>query len=825
MTPRFLLSWYLTLQFFSLAGLPLAFSWLRGLPSRGYAAAKALGLLLSGVLLWWGGTLHLWDTQGAAVFGAAGLLFLAGLWSMRAQWDEARAWWRAHRTFVLTAELLFAGAFLLWSAVRATQPQLETAGGEKWMEIAFLNAVLRSPTMPPHDPWLSGFAISYYYLGYLLLGMVTRAAAVPATVAFNLGNAAWFALAAVGAYGIVYDMAGGKHPRASLLAPLLLLVTGNGEGFLEVLHARGILPAAFWRWLDIRSLNQAPGEPFSWVPTRFFWWWQASRTIHDYTPWSADQEVIDEFPAFSFTLGDMHPHLLALPFVLLAVALALNLWKTQARPDTAGAKTTTLTLKQWEKRLQPWFGCAVILGALGFLNTWDFPIYWGLIVAAFILGKAAHMPQGSATEPDEESEGTHLPTLILALREALPEAVILGVLSIALYFPFWVGLRSQAGGLLPNLFNATRLPQFVVMFVPFVVPIVAIVLESAQQAEIHWKEILSWSLPIIGIGLLGSLILGILVGSPYIVTLLRGEPIEGLNLDVQTIMQALIRRALNPWTGLLLIAGCVTLVLAFFHSTDKETSLSPELTFPMLLVLLGLGLTLVPEFVFLKDVFSTRMNTIFKFYFQAWVLWSLASAWWLVTHTGEKKIATAATYLLVGVGLVYTLLAVPARAREHGTTIALPPDLSAWTLDGTAWLETSHPDDWAAVQWINQTIPGRPVILEAPGDNHKAYTYEGRVSALTGLPTVLGWAGHEMQWRGTYDEQARREKDLETLFTTTDPDMTQTLLRRYDITYIYIGPKERERYPVEGLSKFATLFPIVYQNDGVTIYQVQDTSN
>ena len=826
MTLLFILRWYLTLQLFALAGLPLAFAWLRGLPSRGYAVAKGLGILLSGVLLWWGSITHFWDHTTGAAISAAGLLFLIGMWAMRDHWHDVIPWWQKRRAFVLLTEGLFAVAFLAWCAVRATQPHLETAGGEKWMEIAFLNAVLRSPTMPPHDPWLSGFAISYYYLGYLLLGMITRLAAVPATIAFNLGNAAWFALAAAAAYGIVYDMSDGKHPGRSFLAPLLLLVTGNGEGLLEVLHARGLLPAAFWSWLDIRSINTPPSPPFSWVPTRFFWWWQASRTLHDYTPWGADQEVIDEFPAFSFILGDMHPHLLALPFVLLAIALALNAWKqgvgqVPAATDSPAGETPTAgkTVPAWLLQLRPWFGYAVVLGALGFLNTWDFPIYWALIVSAAGL----HLfRKYSALPPTDATPQTPYSLWGDVIWQLLPEAIVLGVSSIALYLPFWIGLRSQAGGILPNLFNATRLPHFAVMFLPFLVPLLGLILTAARQTQLRWRMLLGWALPILGGLLLLGLIVGLLTGSSYLQALLKGEPIEGLNLEVETVAAALGQRLLNPWTAVLLILGCLILAWALFRTPSSPGSDSPG--FPMLLAFLGLGLTLVPEFFFLKDVFSTRMNTIFKFYFQAWVLWSLASAWWLAELPEPHRLFTkAAPYvasLLIAAGCVYTFLAIPARAEEHGTLFSFPPDFSTWTLDGAAWLEQIHPDDWAALQWLNQTIAGRPVILEAPADNNAAYTYSGRVSALTGLPTVLGWAGHELQWRGNYDEPLRREQDLERLFTTTNLADTTALLAQYGVTYIYIGPTEQERYPVEGLKKFGRLFTAVYQNGDVVIYRV-----
>ncbi|HQE92524.1 MAG TPA: DUF2298 domain-containing protein [Anaerolineae bacterium] len=818
------LSWYLTLQFFALAGLPLAWAWLRRLPSRGYAVAKALGLLLTGAVFWWGGILHLWGNTTSAILVSAGLVFAVGWWAMRRQWAEIRPWWQAQRTFVLVTEALFLGTLALWTMVRASQPQLETAGGEKWMEIAFLNAVLRAPQIPPHDPWLSGYAISYYYLGYFLLGMLTRLSALPATVAFNLGCAGWFALTAVGAYGIVYDLLERRAVFRSLLAPLLLLLTGNAEGLLEVLHARGLLPVRFWTWLDIRNLNTAPQPPFSWKPTRFFWWWQGSRVLTDYAPWGDRVEIIDEFPAFSFILGDMHPHVLALPFVLLAVALALHLYRTISEKEFG------VTL--W-RRFTPLIGYALVLGALGFLNTWDFPIYWALMVGGIIVARYAR-----ATPTSEETRRPWA-QFFDVVWTTVPEGFVLGVLSVLLYFPFWYALRSQAGGVLPNLFNATPWPQFVVMFAPLLVPLLGVIVGAARKAGVK-----GWWAPAGGVGLVAVIaLLGLLVGAgaayPYLQSVLHHEPIQGLSITPEMVIAAIKTRWMQPWVGLALASGVAAVVLALFSrqssvvsaqssvssSESPPTSYSLLLTpysFPALLALIGLLLTLAPEYVYLQDVFMARMNTIFKFYFQAWVLWSLAGAWqlalWLeprparVKSSGWRYAVTAISCLLIAVGLVYTVLAVPARAEEHG---------KPWTLDGAAWLATSQPADYAAIQWLNANVAGAPVIVEAPGDQFRAYVYEGRVAALTGLPTVLGWAGHERQWRGNYDEPAQREKDLETLFTTLNQDEARLILHHYNVSYIYVGPLERERYPAAGLAKFAAMFPAVYQSKDVTIYRVE----
>ncbi len=113
------------------------------------------------------------------------------------------------------------------------------------------------------------------------------------------------------------------------LAPLFLLFVSNIEGFLEILHRHGIFwPAQstsnFWTWLGIKDLSDPPTQPLAWIPDRFWWWWRASRVVSDFDLRGNFQEIIDEFPFFSFLLGDLHPHVLAIPFNLLAVAIALN---------------------------------------------------------------------------------------------------------------------------------------------------------------------------------------------------------------------------------------------------------------------------------------------------------------------------------------------------------------------------------------------------------------------------------------------------------------------------------------------------------------------
>jgi YYY domain-containing protein len=830
--------WYLVVQVFGLAALPLCLRLFRYMPDRGYGLSKPLGLLLAGWLFWFLtilGWLH--NTSGGVVVALA-LLAVTGLalWSTRQPNNQQpnHLSWRT----ILVTEVLFVLTFAAWCLVRAHMPRIETAGGEKWMEIAFLRAILRSDIFPPHDPWLSGFAISYYHFGYIIIAAITRLAAASPSIAFNLGVATLFALTCTGAFSLVYNLttalptalsAGSKKREGiggGLLGALMVAVLGNLGGLLEMLYTRGVGPASFWQWLDVRSLNTPP-EGGGWIPTRFFWWWRASRILHDYTPWGTEQEVIDEFPAFSFILGDMHPHVLGLPFVLLAIGLALNLyrrmtWRTGPDPDVWRLKllgqTISLPLHPWE-----WGVYAICLGGLGFLNTWDFPIYLFVVAAAYALAHLRISPTSRLA-----FYGSRFLVLFLPLL----------VLGIVLYFPFWRSFQSQASGILPNLFNATRLPQFLVMFGPLFFIAAVYVGDRARQSGIKPGQVVKWALVIIlGVTSILVIVLGLVLllvwlgvlptegEIAYLQAWLHNETIAGLESvkDVRAIMtQSLVTRLANPWTAFCLLALLVAIIFVLRESVRRAAGQAddPQSTsqigvnvqgFVLLLFATGLLLTLSVEFVYLRDHFRIRMNTVFKFYFQAWVVWAIAGAYALVNLSRRRALwawgMVSVAALLVIAGLVYPALAIPARAREYGG----PP-----TLDGAAYLAQVYPDDYAAIAWLNQNIEGTPVILEAPGGG---YQYEGRVSAHTGLPTVLGWSGHEWQWRGTLGTQEQRKPDIDTLYSSVNLTEVLTLLDKYGISYVYVGPVERERYPAAGLAKFDSLMDVVYDTGSVTIYR------
>ncbi|MDY6916494.1 MAG: hypothetical protein SVP26_00905, partial [Chloroflexota bacterium] len=141
------------------------------------------------------------------------------------------------------------------------------------------------------------------------------------------------------------------------------------------------------------------------------------------------------------------------------------------------------------------------------------------------------------------------------------------------------------------------------------------------------------------------------------------------------------------------------------------------------------------------------------------------------------------------------------------------------TLDGLAWHQRDHPEEYEAITWFNDSVDGVAVIVTAPG---YAYSDHGIISQCTGLPTVLGWEGHEWVWRGSDVAYRGRRADIEQIYTSSDTAQLAALLDKYDVTYVYVGRLEREMYGEDAGEQLAGFMDVVFENDGVTVYAVSE---
>ncbi|MFQ5942185.1 MAG: DUF2298 domain-containing protein [Anaerolineales bacterium] len=873
-----IVAWWLVASLLGLLAFPLTYRIFHRLPDRGYAFARPLGLLAASYVLWLGASVELVPNNLGGAVGALLALGALSLWVLRGKRGEIKRWIRANHRTILSVEVLFGASYLVWAFVRANNPEI--AFTEKPMELAFLNSILRSESFPPIDPWLSGYGISYYYFGYVMIALLTQLSGASAAVSFNLANALWFAMVAAASYSILYNLlaARGREPNrlVPLLAPLFVLVAGNLEGFLDVLHAQhlfwqqlpnGEMQSSFWEWLDIKQLSEPPTSGPGWIPDRHLWWWRASRVVRDVNLAGIDIEVIDEFPFFSFLLADNHPHLLAIPYALMTVAFSLQVFLGGERGEVRLARSdisrdglvraawigvglllSVITLRAIlgatgiealsileaiqrasVELLIAVVGLALIsvlllvisgvlpvglgrvefvfaawlFGSLAFLNTWDSPIYLALLLV--VLAWVSHTERFREWAP-----------------RLLYTGVSVGAAAILLYLPWYPSFASQAAGIVANFMFPTRIQQFVVMFGVSFIPIVAWLIWRGRgrkgRRDLIWK---------VGLGVpLLLLILTVLFGASNYATLI-GDPIlledalRGLGAAGSTVQEgarAVLEEGLQRrllFSGTVLVLGLtlgvsVWLLVNASTESDKENS---DSIWPFTILLIGVGalLVLAPEFVYLRDLFGTRMNTVFKFYFSAWILWGLAAAYASVELWPKSyrvpQVLRLAIYIPLILGFVYPILATVTKTNGFNP-------VGGRTLNGIVYLAGQSAGDYDAIRWINAGLP-EGVIAEAIGGS---YTQYARISTHTGLPTVLGWGGHEVQWRGDAEPQGSRQGDIQRLYETENWSEAEELLDKYGIAYVYIGPLEQSTYVRLSERKFETFMDKIFDNGVVRIY-------
>jgi YYY domain-containing protein len=829
--------WYLLITLLGMLAFPLAYKLLPGLADRGYTLARTLGLLIWGYLFWLLGSLGVLENSAAAEVFALTILAAFGYlaWCSLDK-IELFNWLRQQRRMVIVVEALFLLAFMGWSIVRSANPEI--VGTEKPMELAFVNALLSSPTLPPHDPWLSGHDISYYYFGYVMVAMLARLTGTLGGVAFNLGISLVFALTAIGAYGVLYNMLNVRREReddskaagfsfSALIAPLFVLIISNLSGLLQLMRVYGVFwrktvegqwVSPFWAWLDIGSLSTPPTE----TSFKHWWWWQGSRIVQDYDYlWNKKEGVIDEFPFFSFLLADLHAHVMALPFGFMAMALALNLLSARCLGQM---RCYWIRL---DLDLLSYGFAAFVLGALGFLNAWDFPFYVALFAGAYVI-KRLH--------DSNQADTGHEFSLAKSAKEFIAMGVSLGVIGGLAFLPFYQGFSSQAGGLVPNLIYITKGVYEWIMFAPLLLPIFGLLIYL-------WRLYGDRRRFITGVKASLVLLAMLLVVTAALTALLAGGTVlEKVNPQAsfetsaflgslqapgfqELISEGIARRLQTPGT-LLTLMPILIIVFALLWPWRSALSVKDDVqmpstgqTFALLLILLGAVLVLIPEFVYLRDFFRFRINTIFKLYYLAWVVWSVAAAYGMVVVWRKVTGFPGITFKTISITLLIVALLYPGMALWTKTNGFNPRQ---WELDGTAYLMRHNPDEAAAIKWLQEAPLG--IVAESVGSS---YSDHARISTHSGHPAVLGWVGHERQWRGGVEQIGSREDDIARLYCSRSWQDLRAILNRYDIRYVVIGELERKIYEpasrscAAGLDEaiFAQYLTLSFKQGKVSIYE------
>jgi Chlor_Arch_YYY domain len=792
--------WYLAAALLGLLVYPLLRPALRFLPDRGYPLARIAGLLLLAFLAWISGSLGLLPYTRAAIGFLAELIAVAGLFLAYRQRRELAAEFRANWRYYLVVEIVFLGLFGLDLMIRYFNPDLwhPWKGGERPMDFAYLNAVIKSTSFPAYDPWFAGGYLNYYYFGFVLVGTLIKLLGIAPSIAYNLALPTFFAMLGVGGFSLVNNLVGlaRKQPDATNASPRLPIAAGFcGVAGLVLI---GNLDTPRMVWQALISLGATGATAAGWVIKCQFawagflrvlsgarlpigvgdWYWVPSRVITD----AGGTNPVTEFPLFTFLYGDLHAHLLAMPLTLLALSLALAF--VFSKPNFR---------QPWIWIWLVWAGLAI--GALQPTNTWDFPTYLAIGAAAVLYGFVRHgqTPRifAAFTPWARKIAGAVLGVLLLVLT------------SLAFYQPYLASTSSAYTRLQIWTTSHTDLGSYLTQWGLFLFVLVAWLAWETYA----WITSLS---PETRVNLRSSSWLNIL---PIVLVLVVfGFLVSGIPVGALAV-------PLGLWT------------VALMFRPDLPDSKR------VVLFLFGCAvfLTFLVEVVVVSGDVG-RMNTVFKFYLQAWILFAVAAGAavaWMAPQL--KRVAVIVRVpglvlfvLLLAAALSFSVMGSYDKMRDRFT------DSAPKGLDGMVFLDSSVYDDngvkidlsqdAAAIRWLQDSVLGSPVIMEIQQDD---YRLGSRIAMYTGLPDIAGWSWHERQQRVNTDavDVDLRIREISDFYATTDIQAALSTLRKYRVGYIILGQYELAHTPAAGIAKFQTFAGMywdeVFRDGQMVIYKVR----
>ena len=792
--------------------LPLTVTVFHNLPDRGWAFMKAVGLVVLAFCVWLPlMTLQFLPYSQLFILAVLLLIIVCNALAFMRTRNAIMKVVRVNVGYVVVTELVFLGMVFLLGWLRSYLPDINNY--EMFMDEGFISGIMRSPHFPPADMWFAGYSINYYYYAHFTVATLAKLLGQSPSIAFNTGISMFFGLTAVNLFGVTTNIvAWARHVRKSRASA----VNGDSPVLIEradTVHPPlfGAIPYGFVSMVmalllgNLASTQQwfeqhGDGLPYD--------WFNPSRVIG---------KTINEFPAFSFLLSCFHAHVLTLAFTILAIGLAFNLFLAPHGPDGRGFRAFG---ERWQIPLT-FIIAALIIGGLFVMNGWDYPTYMALALACFALQQwLAHDMQFRAE---------------LFTNVLIPAAILIA-LSFLLFIPFYRTFISPSQGIgIVGPVDRSNLRDELLIYGVFAFMYVSLLVASVLKRPLFaFSELRSNGLN--GITAVESGQRWFIVGVAATIALVCVE--FALLIFMQNSVTFVVTASIALLGGILLIVNI----------GDRAHA------FTLLLGATAFAVVAMCEVIFLRDVFASsypRYNTVFKFYFQAWALLSLASGAGLyfilqsfnplplssltqrISLRSVESVWVVVLLLFALAGSVYPLVAPPSRLAHVNPVTQKRYLQRTNSLDGLTYLKTdpANPGDYDAILWLNSHVQGNPVIVEAIGDDYSNY---GRISVFTGLPTIMGWVGHEYQWRVNWlnnPENAiefnRRyghgsvPGDVDIIYTNSDPNVVLSTMKHYNAQYLYVGALEHQKYPMANLTRFGAYMQVVYNTEGVTIYKVR----
>lgn len=714
-------TWYLLALVLGIMAMPLTGRLFRRFDDKGWMFSKVIAIAVSGFLTWFLVAVRVLKfTTVTCVTVTVLCMILSVVLYIREQKEGFECLPYEHLDLVYGEELLFFAFFLLWTYCAGFHPA--AYGTEKFMDYGFMEAMMRSETLPAVDLWYSEGTINYYYGGQYFAVFLTKLSGTKVELTYNLMRTFVAGLAFAMPFSLVYQMVRDRLGRTVKgWKSKLPKITGFGAG-VAVSIAGNMHYVVYGQIIPL--IQKLKGEEVS-----GYWFPDATRYI-GFNP-DVDDKTIHEFPCYSFVLGDLHAHVVNIIFVLLVLGL-LYAWMKKVR--NLNLKPENMSRREfWKKQLlmPQLLAVGALLGMFHWTNYWDFVIYYvvtgGVILFMNIITQEGSLKWTLAVTAAQAAEILLLATLII--------------------LPFT--LQFDTGNMVQGI-------------------------ALAKNHSLPHQLLILWGLPTI---------LTIL----FILSLLREK-----RKDLQ-------RRSLYH-------------LLASVRLPDL---------FAVIMGLCAIGLVMIPELVYVRDIYengNARANTMFKLTYQAYIMFGMT-----MLYVIFRMLIIGKSKLLKGLSLIGLLLFVWTCGYFGNSVRAWFGEI--WDpaqykgLNATAFLETDFPEDVQGIRWLKEHVKDVQVVLEANGDSYSEYE---RVSAMTGLPTIMGWYVHEWLWRNDVADLNTKSAEIETIYTSSDEETVRSLLEKYNVSYIFVGSCEQKKYG-ESLNNelLKTLGETVFQDTEYATYIVK----
>ncbi len=682
---------------------------------------------------------------------------------------------------ILFFEFIFLSVFFFFVLLRMYDNN--AIGTEKPMDSMILNSVFNSYYTPPNDIWMSSNKVSYYYFGYWIFAGFYSIIFSDTNNLYNLSFALIPALSSTAALSFIfnflhssknYQLKFTKQMILTIITPIFLVFSSNLYGFVLFFEYIRIVPLSFLSW--VHGEKYVPIKNFEYlIPQDFWWWWKSSRIINSFKNNESLDFTINEFPYFSFLLGDFHPHIISIPFFITTLLFFTSyfvgskyIYLSDRRPKISYLFTLLLIL---------------FIGSTGFINMWNLSFFvlftFILIYFHFYINKF------------------QLNAFISS--KFVFEIILIWLIGILAFSNFYF-ITSDSNLSYPfiSLNDITTRPihMIYVWIVPFCIILPSLYFMFNKYINIKSNPTL--------LKTKSNLLLFFL----FVIT-----------STIWTVVNILISEQSFAQLLLSLMFFYVFFLPVFFliynliiKTINKNDSL--KLSY-YLLLFTAFILLYLSELFYVKDIFNNRMNTIFKFHYQVWIVFSITSGItlkFLLQHNYKKitKIIFSFTIIILLTSNIYFVTtSYLTKIKESSNA---NPNISS-----TNHLENDT-NKYKLIRYLKDNSNHNDVLIETKG---QSYTNDSQISSESRIPTILGWVGHQLQWRSNHDEIFDREMDIDTFYMSNDSKEIINIINKYSITMIIIGPNEIQKYNINSLDKLLHISEIIYKNNDYTLLRVK----